>query len=429
VLDVDEVVIGRGVERARSRSTLTLRFDDQHMSTTHARLVRDGDVWLLHDQNSKNGTRKNGELVESTALADGDVLELGGTFFVFRGSTIAGEPLDSTVDDAPPLGVPTQHAGLRHDLHRLAKLAPSAISIVLLGESGTGKEVVARALHRASERSGELVAVNCGALPASLVESELFGSKKGAFSGAISDREGLIRSAHNGTLLLDEIGDLPISSQAAFLRVLQEREVVPVGGTRGVPIDVRVIAATHRELSRLVAAGAFRDDLLARLAGFELRLPALRERAEDLGTLTRSLLARIAPNAGNDVRFTRRAARALHRYAWPKNVRELEKCLEMAVLLAGSDPIDIDHLPAAVLGEPETPEVSHSDISELAVGADLSPADRERREQLVQLLAQHRGNLTAVARDLGKARFQVQRWVKRYALRPDDYRDAKAPPE
>ncbi|HEY1695218.1 MAG TPA: sigma 54-interacting transcriptional regulator [Polyangiaceae bacterium] len=428
-LDADEVLIGRGAERASTRArsgrktVLTLRFDDPRMSTTHARLLQRGDGWTLVDQGSKNGSRRNGAAVEQAALADGDVLELGSTFFVVRSLPDASLAAAERTTSAP-LGIPTLHLTLGAMLDRLAKVAPSLIAVVLTGESGTGKEVLARAIHRASGRAGRFQAINCGALPATLVEAELFGCKRGAFSGAIADRDGIVRSADGGTLLLDEIGDLPLPSQAALLRVLQEHEVMPVGDTRAIPVDVRFLAATHRDLRALVAAGTFREDLLARLSGFHLQLPPLRERREDLGLLVGELLRRLAPQRAGDVSLTRRAARALFAHDWPQNVRELEKCLEAALVFAGDSPIELEHLPPALAGASpadgrsrDTAPPQHGSPERLA-----SPEDEARRAELVRLLESHRGNLSAVARELGKARFQVQRWMKRYELRPEDYR-------
>lgn len=421
-LDADEVLIGRGSESSCVRSStggkslLTLRFADPRMSTMHARLVRDGDGWSIVDQGSKNGSRVNGEPVERGPLSDGDVIELGGSFFVLRAVPGGAEAAQERASDEP-LGVRTLHPELEASIHKLTQVARSTIAVVLRGESGTGKEVFARAIHRASGRKGPFQAVNCGALPQTLVEVELFGCKKGAFSGATADREGLVRSAHGGTVLLDEIGDLPLASQTALLRVIQEHEVLPVGGTRAVPVDVRVIAATHKDLRKLVSTGAFREDLLARLTGFEAQLPPLRERMEDLGLLVRDLLLRLAPDRAADVVLTRRAARALFAHRWPQNVRELEKCLEAALVFAGNEPIDVEHLPPAVVappqGGPQRP------VEEPRA---QSPGDEKRRAELLRLLQEHRGNLSAVARQLGKARFQIQRWIKRYALRPEDYR-------
>ena len=298
-----------------------------------------------------------------------------------------------------------------------AKLAVAARSetklpLLLQGETGTGKELVATAIHQLSGRPGPFVAVNCGALPATLVESELFGYRKGAFTSALEDRPGLIRSADRGTLLLDEIGDLPLPAQAALLRVLQEEEVTPVGGTRPVKIDLRVIAATHRDLKALVEQEKFRRDLYTRLSGFTLSLPPLRERREDLGLLIASLLKRIAP--GRPLKLTPEAGHVLLGHSWPGNVRELEKCLAGAAVFAREDLIDVDELPAALRepGPPRTP----------APPAALPEEDRLRREQVISLLREHGGNVTSVAKSMGKARTQVQRWLRRYSIDPLQYR-------
>jgi transcriptional regulator with GAF, ATPase, and Fis domain len=279
------------------------------------------------------------------------------------------------------------------------------------GESGTGKEVIARAIHTRSGRPGAFVPVNCGALPENLVESELFGYKKGAFSGAQADHPGLVKSADGGTLFLDEIGDLPSSSQAALLRVLQEREVMPVGGTRAVPIDLRVVAATHRDLDDMVADQSFRHDLFARLAGFRIQVPPLAERRGDLGLLIGALYTRIfaADHPGFDID----AARLLLRYPWPLNVRELEQALATAQVLAGTQLVRAEHLPDTVRsGRP--PGAPRPVI--------LSELDQKVRDQVVAALREHQGNVSAVARALDKDRKQIQRWIKRFGLDPSTYR-------
>jgi transcriptional regulator with GAF, ATPase, and Fis domain len=214
--------------------------------------------------------------------------------------------------------------------------------VLLLGETGTGKELLARAIHRLSERKGPFVAVNCGALPMTLVEAQLFGHVRGAFSGAVADAPGLLRSSDGGTLLLDEVGDLPEPSQAALLRALQEREVMPVGGVRAIKTDLRVVAATHQPLEKLVAQGDFRKDFYARLAGYSFSLPPLRERREDIGLLV-GAFARERP-----IRLTAAAGRALLRYPWPLNVRELHQALDVAATLAEGELIDVMDLPPAV---------------------------------------------------------------------------------
>jgi transcriptional regulator with AAA-type ATPase domain len=413
---LDEIVVGRGAARAITRSAgstgarLVVQIEDPWMSSTHARLTRVLRSWVLEDAGSKNGCLVNGVATTRAEIVDGDVLELGRTFFVFREAIPCGSadpPVLDTATEAPPApGLATLLPSLGHAFARLALLARSPISVVLEGETGTGKEVVARAIHALSGRGGELVAVNCGALPATLVEAELFGHKKGAFSGATEDRPGLIRSADRGTLLLDEIGDLPLASQAAFLRVLQEREVRPVGGTRAAPVDFRLIAATHRSLEEMVAAGTFRADLHARIAGHTLELPPLRERREDLGLLLGALLRRLSPDRASLIHP--RAVRALLRYPFPGNVRELEKCLGTGLVLAGTGALDLEHLPGAVQRE----------STELEPEAE----DDARHARIVALLREHDGNIAAVARAMGKARMQVQRWLKRYAIDAESFR-------
>jgi transcriptional regulator with GAF, ATPase, and Fis domain len=263
------------------------------------------------------------------------------------------------------------------------------------------------------------VAVNCGAIPETLVESELFGYRRGAFTEAREDRPGLIRSAEKGTLFLDEIGDLPLSSQVKFLRVLQEREVLPVGATRPVSVDIRLVAATHHDLARRVAEGAFRPDLYGRISGFAITLPPLRRRREDLGTMIARILCTVEGTDG--VRFTNEAARAIFRYDWPLNVRELEKCLRTAVVMARAHDLTVeaDDLPRevqAALLETDTLDTPTLDEGE------LTQADRERRSQLVSLLAETGGNVSAVARRMGKARMQVQRWIRRYRVDLEAFR-------
>jgi DNA-binding NtrC family response regulator len=251
------------------------------------------------------------------------------------------------------------------------------------------------------------------------VETELFGYRKGAFSGANEDRPGLVRSAAGGTLFLDELGDLPLAAQSAFLRLLQEREVTPVGDHRAVPVDVRVVTATHRHLASAAERGTFRADLLARLAGFTVHLPALRERREDLGLLTAAFLGRFASDPAVAVSFTLAAARALFAHAWPLNVRELEKCIERALVIAGGKPLDLEHFPE-LTGAPgecvrSSAAAAVADSSALPL-RPLTADEQKHREALLVLLRQHSGNISAVARATGKARNQIQRWIRRYGI-------------
>ena len=246
------------------------------------------------------------------------------------------------------------------------------------------------------------MAVNCGALSPTLITSELFGVRKGAYSGAAEDRPGFVRSAHGGTLFLDEIAELPLEAQAAFLRVLQEDEVVPVGSSKAIKVDVKVVAATHRDLAGLVDRGEFREDLYARVAGHEVKLPPLHERREDLGLVLATLLDR---GGRTDAQLELDAARALFNYPWPRNVRELEHALQSALAVAGDRAISLDHLPDALQAAERAPQTLASD------------------ERLVELLRAHGGNVSAVARALATSRSQVRRIARRLGIDVNAYRE------
>ena len=404
-----ELWIGRArdeTEPPGARLDLGLR--DRFVSAPHLSLHKIYGRWVLRDEESRNGTFVDGAEVERCELRDGAVIEVGRSFLVFRESEGVG-----TLADAAE-GVSTLLPVFAAQLRALAEVGPTALPVVLRGESGTGKEVVARAIHRMSKRTGAFQAINCAALAQSVAESELFGYRKGAFSGATEDRPGLIRSAEGGTLFLDEIGDLPLPLQALLLRVLQESEVVPVGGTRALPVDFRLIVATHRDLEAMASTGAFRPDLLARVQGFTLQIPPLRDRADDLGSLTAALLRRHAGPLAGEVRFSLAAARAIFQHRWPLNVRELEKALTLAITLSGGRRIDLPHLPAALAA-------AHSSVP-AGPARMLADDPVQRREEIISLLREHHGNVAAVARVLGKARMQVHRWMRRLEINPADFR-------
>src|SRR5712672_2731544 len=314
----DVVTVGRGgslqIERGQEGGATTLKISvpDGRMSALHARLQRVLNSWVLEDLGSKNGTLIDGKRVTSSPLADGALLELGHSFFVFREALPRAEPAFLDSRDLRPVarGMATLSPAFAAILQRVVAFARSQVPVLVRGESGTGKELIASAIHELSGRPGQFVAVNCGAIAPNLLESELFGHRKGAFTGAIEDRSGLVRSSDHGTLLLDEIGDLPPPAQAALLRVLQESEVQPVGASRATRVDLRVVAATSRDLDELVRAERFRPDLLARLSGYRCTLPPLRERREDFGLIVAALLERIDAQA---LTFSVEAARALLR--------------------------------------------------------------------------------------------------------------------
>jgi transcriptional regulator with PAS, ATPase and Fis domain len=401
---VDEVEIGRAESPSCARgSTLTIGLPDRWMSARHARLVRKWDKWRVTDLGSRNGTFVNGERVDERVLEDGDVVEIGSASFVFR----ASEPVLAAPDAEAKGPLSSLRPRLVVAFAQLAELARSEVPLVLFGEPGTGKEIVAREVHALSGRKGDFVAINCAALPPTLLESELFGYRKGAFSGATEDRLGLLRAADGGTLLLDEIGDLAAPAQAALLRVLQENEVLPIGATRPVAVDLRVVSATHRDLARAIEDGTFRDDLAGRLDGFTIELPPLRERREDIGLFVAALLERHAPEPSR-VRFGVRAARALFENEWPGNVRQLEQALRTALVVSRDAPeIDAAHLSRSGLRGSSAPP----------------PPGDDRRRTLEDLLERHGGNVSAVSRELGKARAQVHRWIREYGLETWRLRD------
>jgi DNA-binding NtrC family response regulator len=321
------------------------------------------------------------------------------------------------------------------------KVAPTDSTVLLTGESGTGKELIARSLHLQSRRAaGPFVPVNVGALPEGLIESELFGHVRGAFTGATEDRAGLVGAADRGTLFLDEIGDMPLATQVKLLRTLESSEVRRVGETAARMVDIRVVAATHRDLRRLVAEGRFREDLFYRLNVVQIELPALRDRREDIGLLASYFLERLSARSGRPgLSFSPEASRLLERHDYPGNVRELENAIEHAVAVAEGPVIGAADLPAAV----RTPRLLPEGAGEASFGDDGSlaetdgaahdaPAGAARRrgesregwsladvekEHIRLVLFRHHGNATAAARQLGISRTTLWRKLRAYGLR------------
>ncbi|MFO0548278.1 MAG: sigma 54-interacting transcriptional regulator [Polyangiaceae bacterium] len=446
------------------------------VSRQHARIRFQSGKWVVNDLGSRNGTLVDGRFVNELMLEDLHEIRVGDAIFKFvsagaesfaryriDGAIVAGAP------DAPSSTGIVGGLQIRLLLRALARVAKSEISVVVLGESGTGKELFARELHAASARKGSFQAVNCAAIPGSLLESELFGYKRGAFSGADRDKVGLVRSADGGTLFLDEIGDMPLEAQAKLLRVLQSKEIVPVGATVAERVDVRIVCATHRNLAALQKADRFRGDLFARLNEYSLVLPPLRERKEDIFALARSMLVR---HGRADLAMSFPFMTGLLHYDWPFNVRELEAAIKRAVALVEGTVLDAQHLPDAireVMQEYGTRTIEgnlrpgafaaptslarsvHATVPGLLVDdAPLPPvgsviqtgepaamgtplvqgglAPRPIRgatpteDELRALLAHHRGNVAAVGREFGKERMQVHRWLKRYGIDVDQYR-------
>jgi two-component system response regulator HydG len=321
---------------------------------------------------------------------------------------------------------------MRAVLVRAAPMARSDAPVVVLGETGTGKEVLARAMHASGPRAARpFVALNCGAMPADLMESELFGHVRGAFSGAIADKAGLFEAAHGGTLLLDEIAELPLGLQVKLLRVLQDGQVRRVGANHAVAVDVRVIAATHRPLRQLVESGAFREDLYYRLRVFQVMLPPLRERPEDILPLAREILRGLA---GEAKVLDPEAERALVAHRWPGNVRELMNAIRHGAALASSARVERDDLPEDVTAPARQPadartlppgvgravaEVERELVSAAATGsAPLRTLAQVERQYILAVVRACHGNQSEAARALGIGRNTL--WRKLEAYRDED---------
>ena len=318
--------------------------------------------------------------------------------------------LRSLVDGSGMIG---NHPSILRVKEMVRQVAPASATVLILGESGTGKELVARALHEGSERAGQaMVKVNCAALPETLLESELFGYERGAFTGAASRKEGRFRLAHGGTLFLDEIGDMPLVLQPKILRVLQEGEFERVGGTETLKADARIVASTNADLQTAVAERTFREDLYYRLNVIAIHLPALRDRRSDVPLLAEHFLQRYAAKNNRPVlAFSREALDAMSNHDWPGNVRELENTVERAVVLSRGDVLSVEDLPARVArGEGadagEERPAADAPLISVAVGAPL--ADIERRV-ILETLRHTGGDKSAAARLLGIATRTIYR--------------------
>jgi two-component system response regulator AtoC len=311
------------------------------------------------------------------------------------------------------------------DVYRLLEQAAGLdITVLLGGETGTGKELAARAIHyHSSRKERRFVPVNCGALPPDLVESELFGHARGAFTGAATAKTGLFAEAEGGTIFLDEIGDLPLATQVKLNRVLQEREIRRVGENVAIQVDVRIVAATHRDLKAEVQAGRFREDLFYRLNVFPIRLPSLRERAEDVPLLAAHFLEKHARAMRRDIGgFDPDSLRLLASSAWPGNVRELENAVERAVAISSGPTIRVGDLPAD-LAVPVGPSAPGPALAAMPYREVVEQAqDRVSREYLVALLTEFRGNVTRAAARAGLERESLHRLLKKHGLRSDDFK-------
>ncbi len=315
-----------------------------------------------------------------------------------------------------------ESSAMRRLFTEIETVAPTTASVLIRGQTGTGKELVARRIHQLSGARGPFVALNCAAVPESLLESELFGHRKGAFTGADRDRAGRFREAHRGTLFLDEIGDMPLAAQAKLLRVLQERVVEPLGGGKPVKVDVRVLAATHHDLIELTRQQHFREDLYYRLRVVELAVPTLAERGADVLLLARHFLA-LSGRRGCDL--TSEAERALSGHPWPGNVRELRNAMERAAIFCRGA-VRLEHLPAEIRGglsaSVATPEVEAvSPVVDFQAAKTAAIESFERRF-FTEALKRHGGNVSRAAREAGMHRQNLQKKLRRLGIDPEEFR-------
>ena len=306
-------------------------------------------------------------------------------------------------------------AAIQQSRNTISKLARSQAPVYISGESGAGKELAARLIHDTGPRSDQpFVPVNCGAIPAELMESEFFGHKKGSFTGAVSDKQGLFQAADGGTLFLDEVADLPLGMQVKLLRAIQEKAIRPIGALQEIPINVRILSATHKDLHQLTDAGQFRQDLYYRINVIELHMPSLRERPEDIPLLAEHFLRQIAHEWETEVpRLNPDAMAALQQYAFPGNVRELENILERAMTLCDGNVIQESDLRLTAGNEPLSGEFAQPDLTEQNLDSALNNTERDA---IVRALEQTRHNKTAAAKLLGLSFRQLRYRIKKLGI-------------
>jgi transcriptional regulator with PAS, ATPase and Fis domain len=409
LFDAPRMLLGRG-EECRTR----LSGDD--VSRYHAEITAGGEGFLIQDLKSTNGVCINGERLSEALLHEGDVLRLGS----WVGVVVTAERAVGTAPEVfsePARGL---FAGpvLRHAVEMARAAATTDLPVVIEGETGTGKERFARAIHAWSGRTGGFVAINCAALPENLAEAELFGYRKGAFTGADRSSLGHFRAAEDGTLLLDEIVELPLPLQAKVLRVIEQKEVVPLGETRPVPLRVRWLAAAQQPLQQAVDNKRFRADLLARLDGVNIRLPPIRDRIEEVPFLFLNLAERYAEGA---VSVDARLIERLCLYDWPFNAREIDLLARKLVALHGKEPKLLrEHLPERYLERVRTSgkasvTAPDSDCIQPGPRRDKrsAPEDDERDyTRLVEALRKHQGNVSRAAADAGVSRPRAYRLMR-----------------
>jgi len=403
-----ELVLGRS-------QSADVRIDDASVSRRHA-VIRVGPPLSIEDTGSAHGTQVGSRRLaqgERALIAPGDTIHLGSVVVVVEGPVDLAVPGDGAraASDGAELVIADPATRALHQL--VERVAAGSISVLLLGETGVGKEVVAESLHRRSARAGgPFLRINCASLSETLLESELFGHERGAFTGALQAKPGLLEISHGGTVFLDEVGELPPALQARLLRVLEERQVLRVGALKPRPLDVRFVAATNRDLAADVESGRFRRDLFYRLNGVSIEIPPLRERLAEIEALARTFALQAARRAGRpEPSIAPEAIELLVRHPWPGNVRELRNVIERAVLVSSDGAMRPEHLAldtATATAMATAPRVEAIPAGAPELPRDLATLQGEmqalERQELIDALAQCAGNQTQAARLLGISR-------------------------
>ena len=396
---------------------------DATVSRRHAEIVRTRDGVVLRDNDSTNGTFVGPVRIKEVFLAPDTRFRVGRTEIIFKSEDEVVEVHPTEEDRFEDLVGASM--AMRQVFGVLDRIAPTNLTVLITGETGTGKELASRATHKRSKRrDGPFVVFDCSAVPENLIESELFGHKRGAFTGAVDARAGVFEMAHKGTIFLDEIGELPLELQSKLLRVLEQREVRRIGASHAKPVDVRVVAATNRRLRDEISAGRFREDLYYRLAVVEVELPSLRDRIADLPLLIQHLLSRADYNPGVK-RTDPQVTQVLQDYHWPGNVRELNNVIERALPFCDGDSITMDALPESLqmAEQRSNPEHAVAPILKTDSQEDLPFKDAKdrlieafERQYLIDLLDRNGGNVSKAARAAHMDRKSITRLMKKHGI-------------
>ncbi len=418
-----EMVVGKDLIKIGTFKGCDFVLTDKTVSRSHCEIRTAEDGFILRDESSTNGTVLDGYKIREIYLKPGTIFHVGKTAMRFQPLSERVEiPLSSQTRFGTVLGVSVK---MREVFGVLEKIAPTDLTVLIEGETGTGKEVVARSIHSNSTRKNKpFIVVDCGAIPRNLIESELFGHEKGSFTGATDLRKGAFELANGGSIFLDELGELPLDLQPKLLRALENREIRRIGGSSPVILDVRVIAATNRHLMEMVTNNTFREDLFFRLAVAKVRIPALRERKDDIPALVEAFLAQMTADAAEDAEgtpiafgVTEKAMQALMANSWAGNVRELRNVIERAVFLSESGTVDLGDIlldPRQAGGS--APSASY-DLDAPFKDAKNKIVENFERAYLRNLLTRNKGNISRSAREADIERKYLKDLMKKHGLR------------